>query len=193
MRALILALAAAGALAASGPLHAQGVSMPPYPEINLAGFNGDASSLPKAVAAIEAASGGRVVEIRYNNVSGAPGYDVVLERGAQVSFQRFTKPGGGMIALTGKTEPSWMLKWQARRDVSFVKQAKVSLAAAIRTAESSLPGPAVAAGIARSASSITTDVHAYNVAILNGGRLHRVAIDSATGLMIDDPNALGGW
>jgi hypothetical protein len=168
--------------------------MPPHPDINTAGFSGDKNALPDAVGAIEAASGGRVVEIRYNNVAGAPGYDVVVAKGSQVNFQRFSKPGGGLVTLTDKTEPDWMLEWPSRRDVSLVQKSRVSLADAIRTAEANVPGaPTVAAGIAQSASGPVTDVHAYNVAVLRGDELRRVAIDADSGQLILDPGALTGW
>jgi hypothetical protein len=194
MRARLATLATAAALAAAAAVHAQGVAMPPHPDINTTGFSGDRNALPDAVSAIEAASGGRVVEIRYNNVAGAPGYDVVIAKGSNVAFQRFSKPGAGLVDFTDTTKPDWMLKWPARRDVSLVKKAKVSLADAIRSAEAVQPqAPAVAAGIARSASGPTTDVHAFNVAVLQGGKLRRVAIDSETGQVIDDPGALSPW
>jgi hypothetical protein len=72
-----------------------------------------------------------------------------------------------------------------------VATAKVSLADAIRTAEASEDGaPAVVAGVARSASNPTSDVHAYMVGILKNGDLQRVAVDSKTGLVIANPSML---
>jgi uncharacterized membrane protein YkoI len=168
--------------------------MAAHPDINLSGFKGDAGTLPNAIAAIEAASGGRVVEIRYNNVAGTPGYDVVLAKGAQVSFQRVSKPGAGMTELSDKTKPAWMLDWQAREDISLINTAKVSLADAVRTAEAQMGGsPAVAAGMAKSAAGANTDVKAYNVAILQRGEERRVAVDSANGSVIADPGMLAAW
>src|SRR6516165_9638987 len=152
MRDFLLIVAAAGSLAAAVPAVAQSVSMRPYPHLDLTGFSGGAGALPKAVTNIETTTGGRVIEIRYNNVSGVPGYDVVVAKGPQVKFQRYSKQGGKPIDLTEKTTPTWMLDWQAKSSVSIGEKAKVRLADAIRTAESSKGGaPAVAAGIARSA------------------------------------------
>jgi hypothetical protein len=72
-----------------------------------------------------------------------------------------------------------------------VEAAKVSLGDAIRTAEASQGGaPAVVAGIARSAAKAETDVHAYMVGILKNGTLKRVAVDSQTGLVIEESSAL---
>jgi hypothetical protein len=85
MRTLILALVAACSLATAAPVAAQSVAMPAHPDVNLTGFKGDASTLPNAVGRIESVSGGRVVEIRHNNVAGTPGYDVVLAKGSQAN------------------------------------------------------------------------------------------------------------
>jgi uncharacterized membrane protein YkoI len=193
LRALLAPGLAAVLLSAAAPTLAQGVAMPPHPDINTTGFSGDADTLSNAVKTIEAASGGRVVEIRYNNVAGVPGYDYVVEKDSQVSFKRFSVPTGGMITLTEKTEPAWMLNWRQRQDVKVVNAAKVSLSDAIHTAEAEARAPAVAAGIAASASNPTSDVHAYNVAVLTQGKLRRVAVDADTGQPIEDPQALSEW
>lgn len=193
-RAFLSALAAAAGLALATPAGAQSVAMPAHPDINLAGFSGDPSALPDAVAAIEAASGGRVVEIRYDNVSGAPGYDVVVAKGASVTFARFSKPAGGLTVLTSDARPRWMLDWVSRRNIDLARLAAVPLDKAIRTAEASRGGaPAVAAGIAATASQPTNEVHAYNVAVLTDGAQRRVAVDSETGMVIADPRALIAW
>ena len=194
-RTFLLPLIAAATLAgAAAPALAQSVDQGAHVNLNLAGFSGDPGALPSAITAIEGASGGKVVEIRFNNVGGVPGYDVVVAKGSQISFQRFAKPSDGLITLTDKTEPAWMLKWRAREDVSLVSAAKVSLADAVRTAEAQRGGaPAIAAGMAKSATGANTDVKAYNVAILKDGVQHRVAIDSATGEVIANPRMLAAW
>jgi hypothetical protein len=193
-RAFLLSLIAAAGLAVSAPAVAQSVAMPANPDINVAGFSGDPGALPAAINAIEAASGGKVVEIRYNNVAGAPGYDVVVAKGSQISFMRFSKPGQGLVAHTDETKPAWMLNWPARKDVSLVRTASVKLPDAIRAAEAANGNaPAVAAGMAESAISAATSVKAYNVAIVKNGGLRRVAVNSADGSVIADPSALANW
>jgi hypothetical protein len=194
-RAFLLPLiAAAGLAVGASPALAQSVAMPPHPDINVAGFSGDPGALPAAISAIEAESGGKVVEIRYNNTGGAPGYDVVVAKGAQISFERFTKPGQGMVEHTKSTKPEWMLAWPAREDVSLVTTAKVRLSDAVRTAEAANGNaPAVAAGMATSAAGADTSVKAYNIAIVQDGELRRVAVDSATGSPIANPGMLAAW
>ena len=194
MRALLLALAATFSLAAAAPAVSQSVGMRATPNLNLAGFSGDAHALPSAVATIEQLSGGRVAEIRYDNVAGVPGYDVVLVQGDHVRFQRYTKPSDKPVELTEAKTPKWMLGWQSQKNASLVQDAKVPLADAIRTAEARMKGaPAVAAGISHSAAAPTTDIHAYNVAILKDGKQQRVAVNSESGHVISNPSALPGW
>jgi uncharacterized membrane protein YkoI len=191
MRDQLLTLAAAVSLAVVSPAAAQSVGQPAHTKVNAAGFNKDPHALPNAVKAIEDQSGGRVAAIRYDNAAGVPSYDVVLEQGKQVKFQRYAMPIKQGVELTDKTTPEWMLGWRDRREVGAVQTAKVSLVDAIRTAEASQEGaPAVAAGIARSASNPTAEVRAYNVTILRGGAEHRVAVDTDSGSVIADPGAL---
>lgn len=194
MRVLLLALAGAASLATAAPALAQSVGMRSTPDINLTGFNADAHVLPNAVTNIEKLSGGRVAEIRFHNVKGVPGYDVALAQGDHIRFQRYTKPNAKMITLTESTTPAWMLDWRGQKNMTLVQNAKVPLADAIRTAEGTMRNaPAVAAGIAHGASSPTTAVHAYNVSLLVNGAQHRVAVNSDSGAVISNPQALPRW
>jgi hypothetical protein len=194
-RTYLLPLIAAAALAgAAVPAIAQSVDQPAHTALNLTGFSGEPGALAGAVTSIEGVSNGQVVEIRYNSVAGVPGYDVVLAKGSQISFLRFDKPTGGLVTLTDKTEPAWMLNWTARDDISLVRNAKVKLPDAIRAAEAARGNaPAVAAGMARSAAGANTAVKAYNVAIVKDGSQRRVAVDSESGEVIANPAMLAAW
>lgn len=192
-RTFFLPLVAAAGLAIAAPAIGQSVAMPAFPYIDLKGFSGGPGALPAAIKAIEASSGGRVLEIRYNNLDG-PGYDVVLAHGPQISFQRYTGPNNHMVALNEKSVKTWMLDWSNREDVKLINTAKISLVDAIRAAEAANNNaPAVAAGLAKTAASSMTAVKAYNVALLRDGVQRRAAVDSETGELISDPSALAAW
>ena len=76
----------------------------------------------------------------------------------------------------------------------FAQSAKVPLSQAILTAEQADDNaPAIAAGIARSASNPESDVHAYNVLIDADGTTRRVSVDDSTGQIISDPGMLSDW
>ena len=191
MRALLLVLAAVGGLAAAAPTIAKTFNVNSNLTIDDTGFSGDPKILPDAVTSIESLNGGRVAAIAFNNVAGTPGYAAVVLKGSEVRFWRLDKPAGKAVELTGASVPTWMLNWKGQRRASAVKDARVSLADAIRTAEAEQHGaPAVVAGIARSAANPTSDVHAYMVGILRNGRLNRVAVDSQSGSPIANPDAL---
>jgi hypothetical protein len=102
--------------------------------------------------------------------------------------------GGNELQLQAVSAPAWMMKWTQRQDVKDVRKAAVPLDRAIVVAErANADAPAVAAGIAPSASNPDSDVKAYNVLLDVSGRAKRVAVDSSTGQVIADPQALSGW
>jgi uncharacterized membrane protein YkoI len=184
-------VAAATLCAASAP--AQSVSQRPYTKADLTGWGGDASTLPSIIQRIEARSGGRVVEIRYTNRDNAPGFRTVVAKDGHVTFLSVAAQSGDSVELSASSVPDWMLKWKARADVSQALKATVPLTQAISTAEQQGGGPAVAAGIASSASNPTSDVQAYNVLIYRDGDVRRISVDIRSGQVIEDPGALAGW
>jgi hypothetical protein len=194
MRALLIALASTASLAAAAPALGQSVGVRSVPDINLTGFSGDAQALPSAVTAIEKKSGGRVAEIRFDNIDGAPGYDVALVEGNHMRFRRYTKANDSLVKFSESKTPSWLLDWRSFRNMNIVRNARVPLADAIRTASGSMRGaPAAAAGIFHGAASANTRVHAYNIAVVQNGALQRVAVNSDTGSVIANPTALPHW
>jgi uncharacterized membrane protein YkoI len=194
MRAPLLALAVTASLAAAAPALGQSVGVRGTPDINITGFSGDPGALPNAVSVIEKRSGGRVAEIRFDNIAGVPGYDVALAQHDHMRFQRYTVATQRVIALTESKTPAWMLDWRSKKNMDIVLNAKVPLADAIRTASNSMRGaPAAAAGISHGAAIQRGNVHAYNVAVVQNGSLRRVAVNSDTGNVIANPEVLPGW
>jgi len=170
---------------------AQQVSQPSFTNQDISAFKGDNNTLVNAIAVIEQSTGGKVIDIRYSSTNGMPGYNVVLVKGTQVQFFHIEERSKHVVELDASSKPVYMLNWRGKADVRFAQTAQVSLSTAIQAAEQSQPGaPAMAAGIARSASNPESEVHAYNVLLNRGGSVKRVAIDSATGQVIADPSAL---
>jgi uncharacterized membrane protein YkoI len=191
MRVLLLAMT--GVLALCSPALGQ-VSQTTTPIGDISGFSGTQNTLPRIISNAASISGGDVIEARYANKNGVAGYDLVIAKGGQLNFVRLNGSGGQLQSIDVNSRPKWMLNWAQKADVKIATNAKVPLATAVRTAEQSVGGAAVAAGIARGAANNETAVHAYNVLILTkGGGTRRVAIDSATGQYIEDPEALPDW
>jgi hypothetical protein len=184
----IVAGATLCAVGASG----EPVSQKPHPKIDLAGWSGDASTLTHMIQQIEGASGGRVVAIHYTNRGGAPGFRTVVAKDGGVTFISAAASDGQTLETPSASVPDRMLKWKARADVGHALEATVPLTDAIRIAEEEGEGPAVAAGIASSASNPEAELQAYNVLIDSGGYIHRVAVDIRTGRVIQNPRALAG-
>jgi uncharacterized membrane protein YkoI len=173
---------------------AQQVSQPSFTNQDISAFKGDNNTLVNAIAVTEQSTGGKVIDIRFSSTNGMPGYNVVLVKGAQVQFFHIEERSKHVVELDASSKPVYMLNWRGKTDVHFAQTAQVSLSTAIQTAEQSQPGaPAMAAGIARSASNPESEVHAYNVLLNRGGSVKRVAIDSATGQVIADPSALSSF
>jgi len=194
---MIKSLAAATALGLTALMgaaaSAQGVAQPGYYKGDLDAFHGDAQSLIQALHAFHMGSDARVVEIRFSDKNGDPGYYAVLQKHGRADFVRVDETGRS-VELTSASLPDWMLKRNSKVDLRFDRKATVPLAQAISTAEAAYNGaPAIAAGIARSASNPDSDVHAYNVLLDESGRVQRVAVDSMTGQIILDPQALTAW
>jgi hypothetical protein len=187
--ALAAALPLAGAVALADPVaqagHAHG---------DVTAFHGTAESLPDAILKVEGATGAKVVDIRFDDSSGIPGYHIVLDRGGTVAFMHLDAPTGRLVTIETTAVPRWMLSWRDRAELRAAETANVPLAQAIVTAErDDGNAPAVAAGIARSAANPQSDVHAYNVLIERGGQVDRKAVDSATNQVIADAGALSDY
>jgi len=160
-----------------------------YSSADLAAFHGSQNTLTNAISDAQQSTGGTVLEIRFAPLNGKPGFHTVVAKQGQVVFGRLQPPSKQVNQLA--TQPDWMLNWRQRTDVSLADKAKISLSQAIRTAESEAGAPAVAAGLARSASEIS--VHAYNVLLDQGGTTKRIAIDSNSGEVIQNPSQLANY
>jgi uncharacterized membrane protein YkoI len=194
---MIKSLAAATALGLTALVgaraSAQGVAQPGYYKGDLDAFHGGPQSLIKALDAFHNDADARVVEIRFTDKNGDPGYSAVLQKHGRTDFVHIDETGRS-VELSSASLPDWMLTRKSKLDLRFDRKATISLAQAISTAEAANGGaPAVAAGIARSASNPDSDVHAYNVLLDEGGRAQRVSVDSRTGQIISDPQALTAW
>jgi len=154
-------------------------------------FHGDKNTLINALQATEKASGGKVIDIRFSYPNGIPTYNAVVVKGSQVQFFKINEPFRNVAELDANSKPVWMLNRNAKADVHYAQQATVPLTKAIQVAEQAGNGaPAMAAGIARSASNPDSDVQAYTVLLNVAGTVRSVSLDISTGQMIADPSTL---
>jgi uncharacterized membrane protein YkoI len=171
---------------------AQTVSQAPnYPSADIGAFHGNQKALTGAIRKIQQTTGGKVVEIRFAGNEGPPGFIAAVAKGGNVQFVHLDQSSGKVTPT--KSRPDWTMKWQQRTDVQLAEHASIPLPQAVTTAEKSKNAPAIAAGIARSASSSVGSVHAYNILLADAGSVKRVAVDSSTGQIIEDPAQLEAW
>jgi uncharacterized membrane protein YkoI len=169
---------------------AQTVSQAPnYPAADIGAFHGNQKTLTSAIQKIQQSTGGKVVEIRFAGDETPRGFLAAVAKDGKVQFVLLDQSSGKVIPT--QSRPDWTLKWQQKTDVQLAEHASVPLPQAVTTAEKSTNAPAIAAGIARSASM--SSVHAYNILLADAGSVKRVAVDSSTGQVIADPAQLEAW
>lgn len=170
---------------------AQSVAQPDSLKGDISQFHGDQNTLIGAIRNIEQSGTRRVLDIRFSEDNGRPGYHAVVVKGGRVAFVHIQERSSNVIEIDASSGPVWMLSWRGKSDVHFAEHATVPLTKAIRTAEQSRHGaPAVAAGIARSASNPDSEVHAYTVLLDVDGTAQSISIDDSTGEVISNPGAL---
>jgi hypothetical protein len=189
-RAVLLATALAGGLMVVGayrPVHSQPAAVIVLVENpwNLV----DKQTLPLAIAAVEKSSGGRVLEIRFRVLRGAPGFDAVVAKSGAFSHLRIAIPSNTVAEISEVDIPDWMANWVLKADAGSLAQAKLHLVDAVEKAEQITDGAAVDAGVA---APLTADnrVLAYDVEVIKSEKPVRLAIDASTGDPIANPDAL---
>jgi uncharacterized membrane protein YkoI len=151
------------------------------------------ASLAHAVAALEAATGGKVLEIRFRDNGAQGAFDAVIAKKDALVNMTIDVVSDAVTEIKVTELPQWMLDWKARAAARSAEKAKLPLPEAIAKAEAVAHGTAIAAGLAK---PLTADnrVLAYNVEVVGKGKPQRVVIDAVTGQVIADPDELlEGW
>ena len=148
-----------------------------------------AASLSKAVDALEAATGGKVLEIRFVDEKGHEHFESVVAKPDQVIYMAVDPVTENVTKIAIKELPAWMLNWKLTEYVRSIEKANVPLTKAIADAEALARAPAIGAGLAKPLSG-TNQVLAYNIELLADGKRKRITIDASTGAKIANPEAL---
>jgi uncharacterized membrane protein YkoI len=172
----ILLMAAIAFTAGVGPVPADAADM-------------TAPSLSKAVDALEAATGGKVLEIRFVDEKGHERFESVVATPDAVVYMAVDPVSEDVTKIAVKEVPAWMLNWKMTEYVKSIEKANVPLSKAVAKAEALAGAPAIGAGLAKPLSG-TNQVLAYNVELLRKGKRERMAIDATSGAKIANPEAL---
>jgi uncharacterized membrane protein YkoI len=146
-------------------------------------------SLAKAVDALEAATGGKVLEIRLVDEAGHERFESVVATPDEVIYMAVNPVSEEVTKVSVKELPAWMLNWKMTAYVKSIEKANVSLSKAVAQAEAMAGAPAIGAGIAKPLSG-TNHVLAYYVELLKNGKRERIALDATNGAKIANPEAL---
>jgi hypothetical protein len=145
--------------------------------------------LAHAVAALEAGSGGKVLEIRLEPKDTGPMFEAVISHEVALAYVRIDPVTDQVVMIDTAVIPEWMAGWKLRADARSIEKAKVPLSQAILLAEKRGEGVAVNAGLAKPLTGGNA-VLAYNVEVVRNKRADRLAIDATTGHPIANPDAL---
>jgi uncharacterized membrane protein YkoI len=147
------------------------------------------SSLAKAVGALEASTGGKVLEIRFVDEVGHERFESVVAKRNAIIYMSVNPVNEDVTEIAIKELPAWMLDWKLTGYVKSIGKANVPLTKAIADAEAMARAPAIGAGLAKPLSG-TNQVLAYNIELLTDGKRQRIAIDATNGAKIANPEAL---
>jgi uncharacterized membrane protein YkoI len=184
LKTLLISAATIGVLATAAVTPAS--AQPVAPTAN--------ADLPQAIAAAQAATGGKVLDIHYRvDAQTGPGFDAVMANAAGFDRVRVALGSNEVTPLPADQVPANAAEWSLRADAASLSQTQLSLADAVTQAEQMRDGQVIDARIARPLSG-GNSVLAYDVVMIQGGRHTHVVIDADTGQKIADPQPLlQGW
>jgi hypothetical protein len=146
-------------------------------------------ALAHAAKAIEPATGGKVLEIRVTDATGAPAFEAALAKDDAVLYMRIESVNDHVTEIKVRDLPPWLLNYHLEAYMHSIDKAQVPLADAIVKAEQRASGPAIDAGLAKPLSG-TNAVLAYFVETMKGGKRQALAIDATSGAFIANPESL---
>jgi uncharacterized membrane protein YkoI len=146
-------------------------------------------ALAHAVGAIEGDIGGKVLEIRLENVAGPPGFEAALAKGDGVLYMHVGSVSDDVTQIEVRNLPPWLLDYHLEAYMRSIDKAEVPLTSAILRAEERSGGAAIGAGLAKPLGG-TNAVLAYFVETIQDHRRESLAVDARTGAFIENPQSL---
>jgi uncharacterized membrane protein YkoI len=146
-------------------------------------------ALAHAATAVEASTGGRLMEIRLADEKGKPTFEAALAKDGAVLYMRIDSVNDHVTEINVRDLPEWLLNYPLEAYMRSIDKAELPLAEAIVRAEERASAPAIDAGLAEPLSG-TNAVLAYLVETIKGSRRHVLAVDAKSGDFIANPEAL---
>jgi len=150
---------------------------------------GGQGSLNRAVSAVEELTHGRVLEIHFENGSGAGHYNATVSRNGVMEHALVNLSAGQVAIVDQAQEPTRTFDFKKKSDAEvIVVGAKVALSDAIANAEQSSRGVAVSARTTRSGDGYMV---AHDIETVKADMVHPVLVDAKTGMVIQNAQAFG--
>jgi uncharacterized membrane protein YkoI len=146
-------------------------------------------ALAHAAATLEKDTGGRILEIRLADETGAPAFEAALTKGGTVLYMRISSPADDVSEIEVSHLPPWLQNYKLEAYRQSVSKARVPIDQAITKAEQNDHSPAIDAGVAKPLGG-TNAVLAYFVETIKGSNRNELAVDATTGAMIANPQSL---
>lgn len=173
-------------LASAAPSLAQQNIAPAAPEqeigskqpspTELKSFESAPISIAQAIAAAEKRpGGGKAIDVSFDEGNGRPVFNAKTYQNNSV-WEGAVDAKSGQLIGPGKTTPESALDQEDKAELAGLQQAKVTLAAAVKTAESAGSGKSMSAGLEETNGKIV-----YEVVVVKNGSAKKLTIDPVTG------------
>lgn len=143
----------------------------------------DAAALAHAIALAEQ-DGGRVLELRYQEINQLPAYEAWVVKSNLVEH-RTIDPASWAVTTSGTAMPVASLDLRERKAAKNLRHARVSIADAMMTAHRATDQPVTSAEFITSPSA---SILAYQIEMRGAAGADRLLIDARSGNVISTPD-----
>ena len=133
-------------------------------------------SLPQVIAAAKNRGAGKLLDVSFDVSNGKPVYQVKTYQNNEV-WEVAVDAQSGHFVDYGTTTPESQLDDEDRAELAGLQQATVTLAQAVDTAEKSIGGKAMSAGLEETNGKIAYEI----TVVLKTGAAKQVIVDPTTG------------
>jgi uncharacterized membrane protein YkoI len=133
-------------------------------------------SLPQVIAAAKNQGGGKLLDVSFDVLNGKPIFKVKTYQNNEV-WEVAIDAHSGQFVDYGTTTPVSQLDDEDRAELAGLQQATVTLAQAVDTAEKSVGGKAMSAGLEETNGKVAYEI----TVVLKTGSARRAIVDPKTG------------
>jgi uncharacterized membrane protein YkoI len=147
-------------------------------------------ALAHAAATLERQTGGRILEIRLADQTGAPAFEAALTQGGAISYLRIASPSDDVTEIEVSHLPPWLQNYPLDAYRRSVSKARVPVDQAITKAEQTDHAPAIDAGVAEPLSGANAVLAYFVETVKDSKKRDELAVDATSGAMIANPQSL---